>query len=138
MPVYFRYLKELFTEALLSERISMDSLFISTAKIIYNSLTETMPQPSVERKHPDRDFNIVWRRLKNSVLSKSGRNILFLIIHERAFTRERGFRLSPRKYDSPFCLVCGLVETITHKYAMCMRVAEACNGCFGYEKGGIK
>ena len=62
---------------------------------------------------------------KNGVLSKSGRNVSFLIIHERAFTRERGFRLSPRKYDSPLCLVCGLVETITHKYATCMRVAEA-------------
>ena len=124
-PIYFRYLKDLFTEALLSERISLDSLTESTSKSIYISLTETMPQPPVEIKYPDRNFKVVWNRLRNGVLSKTTQNILYLTVHERTFTRQRGFRLLPNRYDSPFCQYCGLEETITHKYATCLKVSQS-------------
>ena len=101
------------------------SLFGLTGQTLSTSFTETMPQTPVEIKYPERDFKVVWNRLKNGVLSKYGRNILYLIIHERTFTRQRGFRLLPRKYDSPNCQFCGLEDTVTHKYATCLKVKEA-------------
>merc|ERR1711954_381117 len=90
------------------------------------SLTEAMPPCSVELKYPDFSFNIVWKRINSGLLNKAGRNLLYLIAHERSWTKERGFRLNPNVYDTPLCPKCHMhVHLQTHKYALCEWVAPA-------------
>ena len=90
------------------------------------SYTETMPPPSVELKYPNISFDIVWKRVNSGVLNKTGRNLLYLIAHERSWTKERGFRLNPNIYETPLCPKCHLyVHTQTHKYAQCQWIVAA-------------
>ena len=120
MPSIFSYMSDLFSEALDSQRFNMESLQEVTTKSLYLSFTETMPPPSVELSYPDRNFRLVWKRVSNCVLSKDGRTILYLIIHGRSWTKERGFRLIQNRYDSPLCPKCHIfIHDISHKYTKC-------------------
>ena len=75
-------------EGYISEIFMVGSASSVTTKEIYNSYTETMPPPKVELKYPERNWNLVWKRLSNGVLSPTARDKLFYIIHERVPTRE--------------------------------------------------
>ena len=125
---FFSYLSDIFSEARECERFDTESMFTSTTKSIYLSLTETMPPPSVVLKYPDRNFDLIFKRMISGVFSKTARTIIFLLIHERIYTRERGHRLMRNRYDSPLCgRGCGLIESQTHKYALCSWVISAWN-----------
>ena len=92
------------------------------------SFTETMLPAKIELKYENRDWSKVWLRLMSGVLSPPAKNCLFLIIHERVATRERGHRLMNNLYDSPLCNRC-LVghENIAHRYITCGWVSDAWN-----------
>ena len=121
-------MSDIFSEAKLCERFDPNSISSSTTKSLYLSLTETMPPATVILKYPERNYNLTFKRLMSGVLSKNSRTIIYLFIHERVSTRERGFRLMRNRYDSPLCYRgCGLVETPTHKYATCLWVSSAWN-----------
>jgi len=112
-------------EARASQRFDLSNISAVSSKSLYLSLTETMPPPSVVLKYPERDFKLIWSRLNSGVLCKLGRNILYLVIHERSWTKERGFRLNPTKYDTPLCPKCHLfVHLTTHKYASCKYLSD--------------
>ena len=50
---------------------------------------------------------------------------MYLIIHERVGTRERGHRLMPNKYQTSNCPRCTRsVESIKHRYIECSFVSE--------------
>ena len=100
-------------EARASQRFDLSNISAVSSKSLYLSLTETMPPPSVVLKYPERDFKLIWSRLNSGVLCKLGRNILYLVIHERSWTKERGFRLNPTKYDTPLCPKCHLFVHLT-------------------------
>ena len=125
VPAYFTYLLNLYSDGLSSERFNLNSLSLSTTKDIYVSLTNTMPPPKVAIKHPNINYSLVWKRIVNGVFSKTSRNILYLIVHERCFTRERGFRILPNRYESPNCQNCDCLETIIHKHVSCPWVGDA-------------
>merc|ERR1711954_240069 len=84
-----------------------------------------MPDPDITVKYPLRDWSSVWRRLQNGVLGSSAKGILYLIIHEKVGTRERGNRLMPGRFPSPLCSTCTETDTISHRYLNCSRVSES-------------
>ena len=76
--------------------------------------------PKVELKYWDRNWNLCWKRLDSGVLSFGARNVLFLLLHEKVGTKERGHRLMPTRYVTSLCPRCEIrVETQTHRYARC-------------------
>ena len=85
-----------------------------------------MPPPLIVLKYPERDYNLIFKRINSSVLTKKAKTLLYVLVHERIYKRERGFRIMPGRYDSPLCgRGCGLIETSTHKYATCVWVSSA-------------
>ena len=80
----FEYMSQLYLEAVCNERFNVDSMFSATSLSLYKSFTETMPPAAVELKYPERDFNLIWKRVGSNVLTNNGRTILYLIIHERS------------------------------------------------------
>ena len=96
-----------------------------TTKNIYLCLLEDLPSPLIVQKYPERNWSQVWKRLKSGVLSSESRSFLYLLVHERVGTKERGNRLMPGRYPSPGCPHCGLNETILHRYSECVYVSEA-------------
>ena len=97
-------MSELFMEARVSQRFDLSNISAVTSKSLYLSLTETMPPPSVVLKYPDRNFKLVWNRLNSGVLCKLSRNILYLVVHERSWSKEGGFRLNPANMIHHFVL----------------------------------
>ena len=64
----------------------------------------------------------------SGVLSPQAKNCLYLIVHERVATRERGHRLMRNIYDSPLCRRCFEVsESIIHRYVTCQWVSDTWN-----------
>ena len=100
-----------------------------TAKDIYSCLLSDIPRPKIEDKYPENNWSQIWKRLQNGVLSLESRSFLYLIIHERVGTKERGNRIMPGRYPSPHCPRCSdenirSVENIIHRYTQCILVEE--------------
>ena len=125
---FFDHSVSIYNEAFLSGRFDSTSISSITTKSLYLSYTETLPPPNVEVKYAERDWPRIWRRLISGVLSPPAKNCLFLIIHERVATRERGHRLMNHIYDSPICCRClAESESITHRYVYCSWVSDTWN-----------
>ena len=82
----------------------------------------------IEDKFPERDWPLKWARLKSGVLTIEARSVLYLLLHERLGTRERGNRLMPGRYPSslcPRCLTPDTPETFCHRFIQCPLVSQA-------------
>ena len=92
-------------------------------------MTNTLLSPAnIELRFPDRDWPRVWNRLNSGVLLPLTRECMFFIIHDRVFTRERGYRLNHLQVDSPYCVRCipnTWEESIEHRYCSCIRVCDS-------------
>ena len=85
-----------------------------------------MPPPVIEDKFPDRDWSLKWSRLKSGVLTPEAKSLLYLLLHERVGTRERGNRLMPGRYPSSSCPRClASPESTWHRYITCSFVSRA-------------
>ena len=86
-----------------------------------------LPSPSIVLDNPGRNWEKVWKRLSSSVLDSETRSYLFLLVHKRVATRERGKRLMPVKYRDNKCQRCeeDEIEDIEHRYTSCLAVADA-------------
>ena len=127
-PIYLTTL-DYITEALEDDVFSVSDITDITTKCIYLSLLESIPPPKVEAKYPDYDWPLIWVRLKSGVFSPAAKSFLYLILHDRVSTKERGHRLMPGRFPSPFCTRCDsqvqVEETCSHRYLHCERVSEA-------------
>ena len=122
---FFDHTRDLIVEAIECERLPLKKLETATTKSLYISFTETMPPPAIELTHVDREWDLVWRRLHSGVLTSTSRDTLYLIIHDRLYTRERGHRLMPGRVDDNLCQRCYLgSETISHKFQFCQHSFE--------------
>ena len=127
-PKFFQQSVSLFNEAMLCERFDFESISSVTTKGLYLSYTETMPPANVETKYEDRNWPKIWKRLPSGVLSPRAKNCLYLIVHERVATGERGHRLMRNIYDSPLCSRClAGSETIIHRFISCRWVSDIWN-----------
>ena len=66
-------------------------------------------------------------RLQSGTLSPESKSHIYLIIHRRVGTRDRGHRLMPGRFPSPLCHKCEPIshpETIQHRYIQCKSVYQ--------------
>ena len=107
----------------------LDNLNETTTKSIYLCMSEGDPPAKVELNYPDRDWQKAWERLNSGILLPLAKEHLFFILHDRVFTRERGYRLQFRNIDSPYCISCSVrsLDTVSHRYCECLKVIDAWN-----------
>ena len=130
-PPLFLYAFQHITEALDKSYVTVSDLPDITTKEIYNCFIEDLPSAAIEQKYTDRNWGLIWKRLDSGVFDATSRSILYLIIHERVNTKDRGNRLMPGRYKSPECPRCtqpGILmsrETSNYRYFHCNFVSEA-------------
>ena len=130
-PPLFNDILKITSNALKDNLFHTSDLGDLTTKDIYRCFLEDLPDAPIEIKYPDRDWNLVWSRLESGVLNSKSRSILYLIIHERVNTKERGHRLMPGRYPSPQCPRCRVSdsqspsETSSHRYLHCNLVSDS-------------
>ena len=61
-----------------------------TTKEIYLELLTDIEPPKVEDKYSHQDWKLTWERLNSGTLSQQSKSYLYLLIHDRVGTRERG------------------------------------------------
>ena len=124
-PPLFCSALSLISEAFADGIFSVSDVKDLTTKQIYVSLLDTLPAPQVELKYLDQDWQLTWERLQSGALDTEARSYLYLIIHDRVGTKERGHRLMPRKFTSNLCNRCLIfVEDCNHRYMHCSFVSE--------------
>ena len=90
------------------------------------TFTESLPAAKIEESYPGHDWPRTWKLLSNKVLSSESASFMYLIVHERVGTRERGHRLMPTKYLASNCPRCeSAVESVKHRYTQCSFVSDA-------------
>ena len=57
-------------------------------------------------------------------MSPEAKSFLYLLIHERTGTKERGHRLMPGRFKSSECPNCEHEETLEHRYVSCGKVSS--------------
>ena len=113
------------SSALESEVFSTSEIEDITTKEIYKAYISKLPPPNIQLRYPDQDWPLTWERLQSRVLSSKAKSFLYLIVHERVGTRERGHRLMPGRFNSSICSHCEEVESSAHRYLYCSFVADA-------------
>ena len=127
-PGIFSTALKFITDAISNGRFTVNDIHDITTKQVYMSFVEDLPPPVIEDKFPDRNWSLKWSRLKSGVLSPEARSALYLLLHERVGTRERGNRLKPGRYPSPLCPRChanNTPETFSHRFIQCFFVNQA-------------
>ena len=103
-------------------RFVLGNLDEITTKSIYATFAEALPPPRIQNKYLERDWNKVWERLNSGVLHPFSRDLLFFMLHERVFTRERAHRIL--NAENPFCIFCDSceVESVIHRFSTCSQI----------------
>ena len=116
-------------EGIESSMFSLTDIDGSTTKSMYGRLLDSLLPAKITQQYPDRDWERVWHRLNHGVLSPLSKEHLYLILHERVFTRERAYFLNYHNIDSPSCNLCNdnSPATILHRYCECSAVLDAWN-----------
>ena len=120
-PKVFKTMHSLLVNGLENGFFSLDNLNETTTKSIYLYMSEGDPPAKVELNYPDRDWQKAWERLNSGILLPLAKEYLFFIMHDRVFTRERGYRLQFRNIDSPYCISCSVrsLDTVSYIYCEC-------------------
>ena len=69
-------------EGLEKQYFLLDKLSETTTKSIYKSMIENLRPAQIELDYPEREWDIVWKRLHSDVINPSGRGHLYLISRE--------------------------------------------------------
>jgi hypothetical protein len=101
--------------------------FVSTRKIYRGRAEDVIPSPKIQEKNPTIDcLGLVFPRLHYTILEAEPRDILYTLIHDIHYTRERMF-LQRRAQDAccplPECR--GVVQDRKHLFTSCYLVSEA-------------
>ena len=110
-----------------SKIFSITNLSQVITKTLYNAFVKDLQPANVVGRHPDRDWEKAWKRLDSGVLQPEARDHLFYVLHERVFTRERGFRFLRNSIESPNCIRCeqNAIDSVIHRYSECILVLDA-------------
>ena len=124
-PDLFKYTLKCVNDLLEGGTVSLTEIQDITTKQLYLIAIDVLPAPVIVERHPDRDWRLTWERLHHGSLTPQSRSFLYLIVHERVGTRERGNRLMPGRFPSPLCPNCSAhPETIGHRYIWCDHVNQ--------------
>ena len=124
-PDLFNITLKYFTDCYANGIFAPTDINSLTTKSIYTALLKEITPPVIVTKYPERDWSLIWQRLNSGVFTPETRSYIYLILHERVGTRERGHRLMPGRFHSPQCCRCGQEpETIIHRYQTCRHVSQ--------------
>ena len=121
VPEYFQHLRTLIEDAVKMEVVKVDKLKETSAKMIYNEYTSTLPPPKVVYKH-ELPWDLVFTRLWDPVLDPPVQSLMFLLIHNILPVRSRLKRLNMVNSDK--CLQDDLVADVEHVFCHCLRTRE--------------
>ena len=121
VPFYFQFLRDLFEEAVRMEVVKVDRLDLVTAKKIYKEYTSALPTPKIMDKY-QLPWNIVFKRLWDTVLEPPVQSLMFLMIHNVLPIRTRLLRLNMVNTDK--CKEDGLLEDVEHVFCHCVRTRD--------------
>ena len=109
-------------EAKACDLVTVGSWKILTSRIIYMHHVSLFPLPKIEME-AGFSFKVAWRRICNSALSSSGREILYLLVHNKLPVQERMFRI--RLASDPYCVYCldAVFNDVEHFFCKCCRVS---------------
>ena len=93
----------------------------TSAKMIYNEYTRTLPPPKVIYKH-ELSWDLVFTRLWDPVLDPPVQSLMFLLVHNILPVRSRLKRLN--MVNSDRCLQDDLVADVEHVFCHCLRTRE--------------
>ena len=115
-------------EGLMRQEYEPGKLEQVTTKSIYEGRAAyVIPPPKVQEKSPEIDFpGLVFPRLNYKILEADAKDILFSLVHNIVYTKERMFlqgRLQDPSCPIPECL--GKVQDREHLFCSCSLVAEA-------------
>ena len=126
-PPLYSYALDVINYVIDEGYINIHEIQTVTSKHLYDCHVKELKDPLIVTKYPQRDWNLIWTRLNKGIFSSFSRGILYLIIHQRVGTRERGHRLMPGRYPSPLCTRCasGEIENYMHRYTSCICLSQA-------------
>ena len=115
-------------EGFLRNEFKPSEILSASTKVIYASrITDVVPPPKIEKKYPNFNFlNLVYPRLNSTILESESKDILFTLVHDFFYTKQRMFQ--QHRVQDPFCPVqeCqGKVQDREHLFTSCVLVAEA-------------
>jgi hypothetical protein len=123
-----QFMLEVLQEGLIREEFDPKELKIVTTKLIYTSrVADVVPPPKVQEKYPGINFlGLVFRRLSYTILTAEAKDILFCLVHNIYYTKNRMFQQN--RVQDPYCPLheCqGQVQDREHLFTSCFLVAEA-------------
>ena len=127
LPLH-RAMLEALEEGLLRNEFDPKKLESTSSRTLYKSrAADVIPIPKVETKYPGVDFHdLVYPRLRHSILESEPRDILFCLVNNIVPNRERLF--TQQRAQDPFCplLECqGKVQDTEHLFCSCYQVNQA-------------
>jgi hypothetical protein len=121
-PEYFANLGECLASLMISELLTPSSLATLTNRMIYKDMAN-FDTPKVVREAVV-DYKLVWKRLQSGSVNPDGKDVLFLLIHNKLPVPERLFRIGVK--NDPYCLHCPGAEVadVEHFFCACKRTCE--------------
>ena len=116
------------------ERGDEAQMLTSTAKMMYNCLTEDLSKPRLAQEVADEEeVKRVFQRLSSKVLNVHQRHAIFCLVNRLVRNKEHMSRVWGR--EDPMCdhdpdetgECAGVEQTVAHLYQTCGRVSEAWN-----------
>ena len=102
----FSYIINNFTDVIDTCIFDPTDIVEVTTKEIYLSYLQRLPPPKNQRDFCEQDLPLTWNRFKSGLLSLKAKTYLYLIIHDKVGTQERGNRLMSSRFPSDLCPRC--------------------------------
>ena len=124
---YYDHLATVVMDARINDQVTVENWKLVTNKFIYMGYSEDFPLPKVEAE-AGISYKQVWKRLWNTCLTSSVREVLFLLVHNKLPVRERLFRI--KVAVDPYCEHClditgAEICDLDHFFCSCDRVVES-------------
>lgn len=93
---------------------------LNTCKLIYYYLIDLLNiKPRMQIELPNQPWDILFENLDKPFISTSMKTILFVVYNDLVTTKSKMFRHKIAGIDSEYCIVCGNIDTVTHRIRSC-------------------
>lgn len=91
-----------------------------TSKKIYNYLlSKHNISPKIEKKHPQKSWDLCWQNLSSNFISSEEKHYLFLMLNETIATKSKLYEKKIAGSINSLCEVCGRTDTLEHRIKSC-------------------
>lgn len=93
---------------------------LNTSKLFYNYFIDQLNiKPRMQTELPNLDWETIFENLDKKFISSNAKTYLFSVLNELIPTRSKMYRHKIAGIDSPICLLCGNLDSITHRIKSC-------------------